>query len=106
MGKPYDGTECGLLELNPSFQDTDFIALSVGGNDFALRKETDVSVIIGLVQKVIQFYKSKGVNPQHIIYITPYPPTKTMKAAALVSMCKNMKKLYADCVKQAHEVCT
>jgi hypothetical protein len=105
MGIPYGGTKTGSLKLNPSFQATDFIALSVGGNDFALRRETDVSVIIGLVQKVVQFYKRQGVNPQHIIYITPYPPSGKMKAAALVGLCKNLNNLYADCIKQAHEVC-
>ena len=58
LGKPYDGTKSGSLNLNPKFKDTDFIALSLGGNDFALRRETDVSAIIKLVQKVIQFYMS------------------------------------------------
>jgi hypothetical protein len=105
LGKPYDGTKSGSLNLNPKFQDTDFIALSLGGNDFALRRETDVSVIIKLVKEVIQFYKSKGVKPQHIIYITPYPPSMRMKAAAMVGLWTNLNSLYADCVKQAHEAC-
>ena len=105
LGKPYDGTKSGSLNLNPKFKDTDFIALSLGGNDFALRRETDVSAIIKLVQKVIQFYISKGVKPQHIIYITPYPPSISMKAAALLGLWTNLNSLYAECVKQAHVVC-
>ena len=81
---PYDEAPRGEVDLNPEFGEKDFLFLSVGGNDFALRGEMDPKVILGYVRQVVAFYKAKGVKPERMFYFTPYPPTGLMKFAVCV----------------------
>ena len=101
---PYDDAPTGAVHLNPEFGPKDFLVLSVGGNDFALRHETNPTIILGYVRQVIQFYKSKGILPSRIIYFTPYPPTGFMKFAVRLT-CKNLDNLYHQFIEEAEAMC-
>ena len=91
---PYDEAPLGSVELDPEFTDKDFIFLSLGGNDFALRGEMDPAVICGYVKRVIAYYKAKGVKPERIFYLTPYTPTGLMKFAVCLKARKKLSTLY------------
>ena len=82
------------IEINGPFDKEDFIALSVGGNDFALRGEMDPTEILRNVRELIKYYKNKGVKKERIIYFTPYPPTGLMKFAVAVTCRGNLNSLY------------
>ena len=82
------------IEIAGPFDKEEFIALSIGGNDFALRGEMNPTEILRYVRQVIQYYKSKGVRPERIIYFTPYPPTGLMKFAVAVTCRGNLNSLY------------
>ena len=50
IGIPYDEAPTGAVHLDPEFGPKDFLVLSVGGNDFALRHETNPTVILGYIR--------------------------------------------------------
>ena len=101
IGCPYDEAPRGSVNLDPDFTDKDFIFLSIGGNDFALRGEMDPVVICGYVKQVVAYYKAKGVKPERIFYFTPYPPTGLMKFAVCLRARKNLNSLYEQCIEVA-----
>jgi len=61
IGIPYDPPS-GKVNPGPNFGPKDFIFLSVGGNDFALRGVLDPAEIIGLVSDCVRYYKDRGVD--------------------------------------------
>jgi len=108
IGIPYDdgNTGTGSIDPSPDIGPSDFVVLCMGGNDFALRGEMDPTIILEYVQGVIQYYKThKGVAPEMIFYMTPYPPTGLMKFAVGVTCRGNLSKLYEQCVREAKNVC-
>jgi len=108
LGIPYEGQDCyGRIRIgrNITFSEKDFIAISVGGNDFALEGEMDPTVILGHVREVVQFYKKKGVKPDHIIMFLPYPPTLAMKAAVGVMKCRHLWSMYSQMLTEGKEFC-
>ena len=50
VGLPYDDAPRGRVDLCPNFGPKDFLVLSVGGNDFALRQEMNPTVILDFVR--------------------------------------------------------
>ena len=36
------------------------------------------TVIIGRVKQILNYYKAKGVKPERMFYMTPYPPSNIM----------------------------
>ena len=105
LGVPYDPPN-GRINLNPRFEPNDFVVVSVGGNDVALRGEMDPTEIFKYVRQVIQFYKNQGLNPNHIFYVTPYSPTTPMKiGVALMGSSKSLNGLYSKFIKEAKEMC-
>ena len=82
IGLPYDPPS-GLIDVrNLDIKRGDFLILSVGGNDFLNRGELNPPCIVGKygsVVKIMNFYQEKGLEPSHMFYMTPYPPTKNMK---------------------------
>ena len=60
LGVPYDPPSGAV---NPNFdpEPSDYLVISVGGNDFALRGEMNPTEILKYCRQVIQFYKSNGV---------------------------------------------
>ena len=105
IGVPYDEAPLGNVDLDPEFTDKDFIFLSVGGNDFALRGELDPKVILQYVKQIIQYYKAKGVKPERIFYFPPYPPTSLMKAAVFVKAGRSLANIYEECLTVADQAC-
>ena len=61
--------------------------------------------ILKHVRQVLQYYKSKGMNPSHIFYMTPYPPTGLMKTAVFASGRGNLSKLYKQFIREAKAMC-
>ena len=103
-GVPYDPPD-GAIDVCPAFDpELDFVVICVGGNDFALRGEMDPTVILGFVREVVQFYKARGVRPERMMFMTPYPPTLLMKAAVRL-MCKSLGALYAQMLGEARAMC-
>ena len=80
--------------------------IACAGNDFALRGEMNPTVILDYVQQVIQFYqRTKGVAPERMFYMTPYPPTGLMKFAVGITCRGNLSSLYDQCVREAKVMC-
>ena len=104
LGLPYDGAPDGALDLDPEFGGGDFLVLSVGGNDFALRGETDPAAILEQVRRVLRHYKARDVKPERMLYITPYPPTHLMRLGMALRG-QNLDTLYARMVAEAGEMC-
>ena len=100
---PYDPPD-GRIQPNPEIKPKDFVVISVGGNDFALRGEMNPTEILKYVREVIQFYKNKGVNPNHIFYMTPYSPTGLMKFGVAL-MCKSLSGLYSQYIRESKQLC-
>merc|ERR1719453_1987022 len=69
IGVPYDPPD-GNVDPNPDFGPKDFVVVCVGGNDFALRGEMNPTVIIGFARQIMQFYKSRGVRPERLMYMS------------------------------------
>ena len=104
---PDDGnTGTGSVDPSPQIDPDDFVILCMGGNDFALRGEMDPTVILDYVQQVIQYYTTtKGVAPERIYYMTPYPPTGLMKFAVGITCRGNLGELYEQFLREAKELC-
>ena len=106
IGCPYNGiSRNNGVDFNPEFSDKDFIFLSLGGNDFALRGEMDPVVILAYVRQVIEFYISKGVKRERIFYFPPYPPTGLMKFAVCLRARKSLGTIYEQCLDVAQKEC-
>ena len=104
LGLPYDEAPRGHVQIDPEFGPKDFVVISVGGNDFALRHEMDPTVILGFVRQIIQYYKERGVEPHRMIYFTPYSLTGIMKFAVALT-CRNLNSLYAQLLEEAEQMC-
>jgi hypothetical protein len=105
IGIPYDPPS-GLIGVDPSFGPRDFVVLSVGGNDFALRGETNPAAILEIVRDLIRHYvRARGARPEHFFYVSPYPPTLTMTLFTFFFMTKNLRSLYQQYLREAELVC-
>ena len=105
IGCPYDEAPKGVVDIDPEFGPKDFIFLSVGGNDFALRGEMDPVAICDYVKQVINYYKAKGVKPERMFYLTPYPPTGLMKFAVCITARRSLSAIYQQCLEVANQTC-
>ena len=57
---------------------SDYVVISVGGNDFALGGSINLEEIFGNVATVVQMYLSKGIQVGNLAYVIPYSPTEQM----------------------------
>ena len=50
LGLPYIDAPTGLVDLEPKFEEKDFLVISIGGNDFAKRFEMNPTRILESVK--------------------------------------------------------
>ena len=105
LGIPYDPPNGRINQNFDPEEDLDFLVLSVGGNDFALRGEMNPTEILKYVRQVIQFYKEKGMKASHIFYMTPYTPTAVMITGVFATCRGNLSALYKQFINEAKQMC-
>ena len=60
----------------------------------------DVNDTLNVIKEIFNIYKAKNVNPERMIYVTPYSPTK-LEIKGLARSGKDLPSLYFHYVSEA-----